>query len=200
MTPKQIERKQLKIKKIRAALAAEKRKLGCFDDSGGMRYIPPSLYIEVADFRGGLYYYRWFTKNFSDDYGSPKLWLEFAIIHFNSKKLKTAEQLIYRTIFCNVYALDKFFLRIPPPTPGQEVNLFNPLTREIPVFWDAYMPGLEEFAEWLSALESSQHFKEIRKDYIQKKLALDEIMDTKLRSQHIREIRDFMQQTLESCL
>lgn len=45
MTEKQIERLKQKIKKERAALSAEKRKFGWFDDSYGRRYYIADLYI-----------------------------------------------------------------------------------------------------------------------------------------------------------
>jgi hypothetical protein len=40
MTPKQIEILKKKIADIRRTLAAEKRKFGVYDDSGGLRYLP----------------------------------------------------------------------------------------------------------------------------------------------------------------
>lgn len=68
MTEKQIERVKTKIKKIKAALAADKKRWGGFyDDSRGLRYAPPRLYIQIADFSGGLRYMNWFQKNFPDD-------------------------------------------------------------------------------------------------------------------------------------
>ena len=54
MTPKQIEKVQIKIKKIRAALAAEKRMFGCYDDSRGMRYLPPHLFVKIQDYKEDL--------------------------------------------------------------------------------------------------------------------------------------------------
>ena len=44
MTPKQIERVKTKIKRIKAALAADKKHWGgFFHDGQGLRYIPPQL-------------------------------------------------------------------------------------------------------------------------------------------------------------
>ena len=53
MAPKQIEKIQNKIAKIKRALAADKRQWGCYDDSRGLRYLPPALYLKLQDYRGG---------------------------------------------------------------------------------------------------------------------------------------------------
>jgi len=44
MTPKQEERTRSKIKMIKAELAADKKRWGgYYDDSRGLRYLPPAL-------------------------------------------------------------------------------------------------------------------------------------------------------------
>jgi len=68
MTPKQQARLQNKIKKIKSALAADKKHWGgYYHDGGGLRYLPPGLYIQLEDYSGGLRYLNWFKKNFPDD-------------------------------------------------------------------------------------------------------------------------------------
>ena len=52
MTDKQIEKIKLSIKKHRAALTAEKRLYGGFDDSAGRRYYISDLYMKIADYKG----------------------------------------------------------------------------------------------------------------------------------------------------
>ena len=72
ITPQQRERVEAKIAKIKAALAADKKRWGgYYDDSAGLRYAPPALFIQIQDFTGGLRYIRWFYKNFPDDAGFP---------------------------------------------------------------------------------------------------------------------------------
>ena len=63
MTLKQKERIELKIKKIRSILSAEKKKFGCYDDSRGLRYMPTSLYLKLQDYQGGQVYLRWFKND-----------------------------------------------------------------------------------------------------------------------------------------
>ncbi len=70
MTPKQAQRLIIKIADINRALATEKRKFGGYDDSRGLRYLPTRYYIQLADYKGGLAYTRWFAKTFPDDIGT----------------------------------------------------------------------------------------------------------------------------------
>ena len=52
MTPKQQERIINKIRKIKAALAADKKKWGGYHHDGqGLRYLPPKFYnLQIVDF------------------------------------------------------------------------------------------------------------------------------------------------------
>lgn len=52
------------LEKIKKLLAADKRKWGIWDDSRGLRYLSPGLYIQMMDWEGGLKYLKWFEKNF----------------------------------------------------------------------------------------------------------------------------------------
>lgn len=51
MTPKQIERIQNKIKKIRKEIYDEKRRFGGYHDGRGLRYLPFELYLKIQDFK-----------------------------------------------------------------------------------------------------------------------------------------------------
>ena len=63
MTEKQAEMLRQQIKKIQLDLAADKRRCGGFyDDSRGLRYMPPRLYIKLGDYFDGLTYLKWFYK------------------------------------------------------------------------------------------------------------------------------------------
>ena len=82
MTPKQSQRLIKKIADIKRALAAEKRKFGGYDDSRGLRYLPTRYYLQLADYKGGLAYTRWFAKTFPDDIGFPDFLFEWAVLLF----------------------------------------------------------------------------------------------------------------------
>lgn len=189
MTSKQIERVQIKIKKIRAALAAEKRKFGCFDDSRGMRYMPPHLFIKIEDYKGGLVYLRWFEKNFPDDIGFPDFLFEWTLILFKNGKLKDAEQKAIETYFSNSYLFDKFFDREIIPIEKYEysnvsgpefVQYFNYLFAQKE--WD-------DFLEWLLEFEKSERFQKIKGKYtkINKRLLQEE--DTEMRGYLLGQLR-----------
>lgn len=91
MTPKQQERIKNKIKRIIAALSADKKYWGgYYHDGGGLRYNPPQLYIQIDDFAGGLHYFNWFQKNISDDSCYPDFLFVWTIILFKTKRLKEA--------------------------------------------------------------------------------------------------------------
>ncbi|OPY88311.1 MAG: hypothetical protein A4E71_00522 [Smithella sp. PtaU1.Bin162] len=108
LTPYRIEQVKQKITRIRKALAAEKRRYGCYDDSRGIRYLPPALYIQIADFSGGFTYLRWFHKNFPDDCGLPDFLFEWMLILFMNEKLNDAEIKAFETFCSNTYLLDRF--------------------------------------------------------------------------------------------
>ncbi len=103
------EKIERKIEKIKKLLAADKRKWGAWDDSRGLRYLPPGLYIQIEDWAGGLKYLKWFEKNFPDDMGMPEFLFEWTIILFNSNKIKEAESKTMQTFFqipiCSIHFL-----------------------------------------------------------------------------------------------
>lgn len=92
MTPKQIERVQLKIKKIRKEIYEEKRRFGGYHDGRGLRYIPFELYLKIQDYRGGLTYLKWFDKTFPDDNQMPHIMLMSSLICFKNNKIIEAEK------------------------------------------------------------------------------------------------------------
>jgi len=103
MTEKQIERIQLTIKQYKAALAAEKKIFGGYDDSAGRRYDIALLYILIADYKGAITYKKWFNKNFDDDAGDIMLSLNWSVAYFEFGKLAEAKVHTIDTAFQNVY-------------------------------------------------------------------------------------------------
>jgi hypothetical protein len=194
MTEKQIERIRTKIKKIRYSLAAEKRKFGCFDDSRGMRYIPPGLFIKIGDFKGGLTYLKWFKKNFPDDIGFPDFLFAWTIILFENGKIKDSKRKAIETFFSNTYIFDKFFGREIIPIEKSENS-----TIETPEFCDYFeysheQKELSDFSEWLAEYEKSEEFKTLTTKFIElNKLLLNED-DREIRKQLLdqeRKLIDF---------
>ena len=91
MTPKQAERLRANITQIKKELAADKRRWGGFyDDSRGLRYLPPALYLKLGDYSGANRYFNWFSKNFPNDMGYPIFLFEWTLALFKTKKITLA--------------------------------------------------------------------------------------------------------------
>ena len=166
MTPKQIEKIQNKIVNIKRALAADKRLCGCYDDSRGLRYLPPALYLKLQDYKGAMRYFNWFHKNFDDDIGYPIFLFEWTITLFKNGKLKEAEKMGLKTFFSNTYLIDKFL--------GKEqlnLNISEHSNWENPALIDHLIykrsdKELQDFTEWLSEFVISKKFYQYANEFI----------------------------------
>jgi hypothetical protein len=188
MTPKQIERIQKKIKNIRKALYEEKRMFGGYHDGRGLRYIPPSLYLKIQDYKGGLTYLRWFNKNFSDDIGMPDFLFEWTIILFKIGKIKEAESKAIQTYFANSYLFDKFFERqIIPIEKYENSNLDIPEFAEY-LTYSKNQNELSDFSEWLADFEKSEKFGKIKSKFLE--------ISKRLKTENDRETRSYLLQQL----
>ena len=166
MTPKQIEKIKTKIRKIRTTLANEKRKFGCYDDSRGLRYFPPELYVKIQDYKGGLTYLRWFNKNFPDDMGMPDFLFGVGIILFKNEKYKDAEKKIAETFCANTYVIDKYFLnKIEPITKYEWSNIENIEYAEY-FSYSKENPELKDFTVWLEKIINSEKFITLKSKFI----------------------------------
>lgn len=182
MTEKQKDRIRLKIADIRATLANERRRYGGYDDSRGLRYLPPAFYVQIQDYAGGLTYLRWFNKNFENDAGFPDFLFEWTLILFKCGKYKEAEQKALKTFCSNTYLFDKFFGKTIIPIEKQEYSNID-----IPEFTDYFkysysQPDLADFAHWLEQLISSEKFKTIKQKYIDIHIRLKTESDKEIRT------------------
>jgi hypothetical protein len=158
MTPKQAERLTQKISAIRRTLAAEKKKFGWYDDSRGLRYLPTRYYVQLGEFKSGLSYTRWFSKNFPDDVGFPDFLFEWTLLLFQNAKLKEAEQKAVETFCADRQLFDQFLTRpVAPAEPWEETPL--PTASYATYFASLGQPiGLEKFAQWLAAFMATERF------------------------------------------
>ena len=174
MTPKQQERIKNKIKKIKAALAADKKRWGGqHHDGQGLRYCPPELYIKLNDFTGGLRYFNWFNKNFPDDSGFPDFLFEWTIILFKTGRLKEAEKKAFETFRSNTYIFDIFFNRQVTEIEKWEGSNLQTLDFAANQFgYNSKQDNLTDFSEWLSNFIATEKFKLLSNKYldIQKRL------------------------------
>lgn len=167
MTPKQIERIQSKIAKIKRALAADKRRWGCFDDSRGLRYLPPALYLKLQDYKGAMRYLNWFHKHFNDDAGFPVFLLEWTITLYKNGKLKEAEKMALKTFFSNIYLIDSFLgktslnVKISVSSHWRNSDIIDHLP------YSHSDIGLRDFAEWLAQFATSDKFQQLAKEFVE---------------------------------
>lgn len=183
MTEKQKERIKTKIKKIRAALLADKKRHGgFFDDSRGIRYAPPSLYIQLGDYTGGLRYMNWFSKNFPDDCGFPEFLFEWTIILFQTGRLKEAEKKAFQAFCRNTYMFDKFFNKVLSPVEKYEgSNIEHAEYAEQSLKYSHTQPELAEFTAWLNHFITSEKFIQKSNKILEIVKRLKNEMDTETR-------------------
>lgn len=183
MTEKQQERIKAKIKKIKAALAADKKRWGgYYDDSRGLRYAPPHIYIQLGDFSGGLKYLNWFTKNFPDDSCYPAFLFEWTFILFKTGRLKEAERKAFQTFCSNTYLFDKFFNKpIIPIDKWEGSNLEEAAFINSTFGYIHSQDNMTDFSEWLDNFIKSEKF-------IQQSNQLIEI-NIRLKNENDREVR-----------
>ena len=175
-----------KIKKIKAALAADKKRWGGFHHDGqGLRYAPPRLYIQLGDFSGGLRYLNWFNKNFPDDIGYPDFLFEWTVILFKTGRQKEAEKKAFRTFTRNTYLFDKFFGR-----PITKIDKWEGSNLEVAEFATDYFDysynqeNLSDFAECLDKLTQTEKFIALTNKYIE--------IHKRLKNEHDFETRRYL--------
>ena len=192
MTDEQKLRLQAKIKRIRGALAYEKRQIGCYDDSRGLRYLPTELYLKLQDYKGGLVYLRWFAKNFSDDAGFPEFLFEWSVILFMNGKIKDAERKAVETYFRNTYVFDKFFGR---PITSIEKSEYSNI--DVPEYTEYFKYSFKQqelaaFAKWLREFEQSEKFKSVSERFIKAMIRLKTEKDPEMRHYLVRIDRELL--------
>ena len=158
MTPNQSQRLIKKIAAVKRTLATEKRTFGGYDDSWGLRYLPTRYYLQLADYKGGLAYTRWFAKSFPDDIGFPDFLFEWSILLFKSDKFAEAKVKVWQTFCANTYVLDKFVGR--PIHPIQKYEWSNlaqaGFTADFP--YSHQQAELLDFSQWLEEFMASELF------------------------------------------
>lgn len=182
MTPKLEERIRNKIARIRKELAADKKRWdGFYDDSRGLRYLPPEQFIKLRDYKGGLRYLRWFNRTFPDDSGYPIFLFEWTLILFKTGNLKEAEKKALQTFFANNYLFDKFL--------GKELIIIekgassNWETAELAenLKYSQSDPEFADFGEWLESFQTSEKFYKFANELIEieKKLLTEPVGETR---------------------
>lgn len=191
MTLKQEERIKNKIKKVKAALSADKKRWGGqYHDGQGLRYYPPQLYIELNDFTGGLRYFNWFNKNFPDDSGYPDFLFEWTIILFKTGKLKDAEKKAFETFRSNTYLFDIFFGRqVMKINKWEGSNLQTQEFADNQFCYNSKQDNLADFSEWLDKFIATEKFILLSNKYLDIRQRLKTERDSETRHYLIQQER-----------
>lgn len=182
MTPKQEERIRNKIERIRKSLAADKKRSGgYYDDSRGLRYLPPEQFIELKDYKGGLRYLQWFNRTFPDDAGYPIFLFEWTLILFKTGNLKEAEKKAFQTFFENHYLFDKFFGKELQTIEKEQYSNWATVELAENLKYTKDDPEFADFAAWLENLLATEKFNKFAETLIE--------IDTKLATEPVGKTR-----------
>src|ERR1035437_1625265 len=183
MTEKQIERIRTKITRVKRALAADKKRWGGdYDDSAGLRYMAPGLYLKIRDFKGAMNYFRWFAKNFPDDCCYGEFLLEWSLTLFMLGKIEDARQKVTEAYLRDTRVLNKFL--------GREVAMVDETIDSYERDWSAVQvlgysaeeKDWADFAVWLEVLLTSEPFLGLSKEYLEIQMRLQIESDPAKRS------------------
>ncbi|MBT8244744.1 MAG: hypothetical protein HKP48_07680 [Winogradskyella sp.] len=167
MTSKQTERINNKIKKIKSELQADKRRWGGFyHDGGGLRYLPPELYLKLEDYTGALRYFNWFAKNFPDDIGYPIFLFEWTITLFKTKRIDLAEKKAIQTFASNTYIFDKFLQKESLQFEKSESSNWQSEQLVQHFKYSKKLENLIDFGEWLESFTKSEKFYDFANKFI----------------------------------
>ncbi|MBU2949436.1 hypothetical protein KO493_01860 [Tamlana agarivorans] len=184
MTPKQIERIQNKIKKIKRALAADKKHWGgYYHDGQGLRYLPPQFYLEINDYSGAMRYFNWFNKNFEEDSGYPIFLFEWTITLFKKKKVKEAEKKALETFCSNTYLIDVFLGKDMLEFNKNESSNWEYSSLIEHLIYSKDQEELSDFYIWLENFTTSQTFYDFANKFIEIEKAINDEPMGKKRSQ-----------------
>ena len=197
MTEKQIEKIKKKIKVCRARLATEKRMFGDYDDSQGLRYYIPELYLKIKDFKGALVYFRWFSKAFPDDIGYPDFNLFWSATLFENNKISDAIKKAYATAFSNTYFLDLISGRDPVQIDKSEPIGFETLDYAKSAYEDCIEDITQEFQVWISNLSELDEFKTNVNKFISLQKLIKDEPSGQLRTELLQTSRKFTRQLTE---
>lgn len=168
MTPKQAERLKNKITKIKHALADDKKRWGGFyDDSRGLRYLQPELYIKLDDYTGALSYFNWFQKNFPDDSCFAMFLFEWTLTLHKTKRIKQAETKALETFFSNTYLFDKFLQKEPIHHFKNQNSNWEQSSLDEYFHYSRDEERFSEFTEWLEQFLSGEKFYRFANRFIE---------------------------------
>ncbi|MFC2132344.1 hypothetical protein ACFLRG_00950, partial [Bacteroidota bacterium] len=157
-----------KIKKIKKALAADKKHWGgYYHDGRGLRYLQPELFLKLKDYKGASNYFRWFEKNFPDDCCYPIFLLEWTITLFKVGKIKEAEKKALKTFMSNTYLFDKFLEKELLHFDKYEGSGWEGEELTNDLSYSKEQEDIQDFVEWIIDFLKSDKFYKIANEFIE---------------------------------
>jgi hypothetical protein len=169
-------------KKVKKNLLKQKKLFGFIDDSSGMRYVIPALFMEIMELTDGKRYYTWFKKEFPDDIGEPYMHLQWLLLFYYRKEFKIALKILKEIIHQNIHLIPL---------------ILNQPLKHIDGFWygsnyedENYISKAEidkincinaDFKEWLNNNYGKKEYQEIVTKYIELRKELNETHELKKR-------------------
>ncbi len=188
LTERQIKSIQTKIQRIKKALADDKKRWGQYDDSRGLRYLPPELYLKLQDYSGAKRYFNWFCKNFPDDSGYPDFLFEWTITLFYCRKMKEAEKKAITTYFSNRYYFDKYFGKPVLKIAREHKSNWEEPDMAESFAYSSTQEKLAEFTKWLEQFIASEKFTAVVNQYNELEKQLDKEHSVLRRSEVIEKM------------
>jgi len=183
MTEGQEKKIRDKIQNIKSTLAAERRfHRGYYDDSRGLRYVPPELYLKIKDYKGASRYFNWFNKNFPDDAAYGVFWFEHAISSFKNKKLEVAEKKIIQSFMDNDYLIDRFLDLSLKDRINNSYSRWNRETATERFQYSYEDREFYEFSNWLKDLIETPRFIKCTMEFVEIQIELKTETVSKKRS------------------
>lgn len=144
----------------KAALMAEKRRYGFFDDGAGRRYTIGVDLLTAGEYAKARNHYRWFDRTFNDDIGEPGYLLMGIIAELRTGHPKDARLRLRRAMFSNPAMLPALLGREIGAMPKGSSNWERPEHL-------AYLQGMfqqitDEERAWIATAFDSA---EVQKDY-----------------------------------
>lgn len=166
MTPSERQELENEIERIIASIETEVQLLDGYNDELREVYLPIKYYIQMADYKAGLNYLRWYQKIVHGDVGAPDFLFECSVILYMNGKFKEAKRKALEAYFNNTYIFDRFFERLLTP-----VDKLESWDSEKPEYlndfkYSATQPQLAEFTKWLTEFERSAKYQSISKRFI----------------------------------
>ncbi len=152
LTPAQEKRLRRKIDKIRKEISYERQKWGGHHDGRGLRYLPPDLFIQLCDYKGGLRYLRWFDRTFPDDATYPMFLFDWALILYKTGKTKEAELKAYGCLIEGDHIMETFIGSELLPADRKDITAWKCESVEEYCTYSASDPEYSDYAVWLKQL------------------------------------------------